>query len=72
MTLAKARVEAKAFFDEARRGVRSGARSSRRTSEELIRIFWGILDDLNKKDKAAFIAWFEKKHAALGKELGAK
>lgn len=71
MTLAKARTEASRAFKTAKESVLSGKVSARSTSEGLIAVFWEILHRLAVKDKPAFIAWFEKKHTALGKELGA-
>ena len=71
MTLAKARGEANKAFKAARAVVILGGASARSTSEGLIAVFWDILHQLAVKDKPAFIVWFEKKHTALGKELGA-
>lgn len=72
MTLAKARAEANKEFQMAKDVVLIGTVSARSASEGLIAVFWGILHQLKKNDKPSFIAWFEKKHVALGKELGAK
>jgi len=72
MTLAKARAEANQAFKEARSWVIAGQLSARSASESLIGVFWGIGRRLKGRDKKLFIAWFERKHAALGKELGAK
>ena len=71
MTLAKARAEANRAFKEDRTLVIAGQLSARSASEGLIAVFWDILHQLKKNDKPSFIAWFEKKHTALGKELGA-
>ena len=72
MSLAKARAEANKAFKEAKESVLAGKVSARTASEGLIGAFWGISRQLKGRDKALFIAWFNKKHDALGKELGAK
>jgi len=72
MTLPKARTEANRAFKEARAWVIAGQLSARSASESLIAVFWGIGRRLKGRDKILFIAWFEKKHTALGKELQAK
>ena len=72
MTLAKARATANQAFKKAGAWVIAGQLSTRSAAHDLIAVFWDILRQLKKNDKPAFIAWFEKKHAALGKELGAK
>jgi len=72
MTLAKARAEANKAFREARAVVIAGQLSARSASEGLIAVFWGIGRRLKGRDKTLFIAWFERKHDALGKEIGAK
>jgi len=71
MTLAKARGEANKAFKAARAVVTLGGASARSTSEGLIAVFWEILRQLKGKDKILFQNWFDKKHDALGKELGA-
>ena len=71
MTLAKARTEANRAFNEARAAVVGRRVSPRPTSEGLIAVFWEILRQLKGKDKILFQNWFDKKHDALGKELGA-
>lgn len=70
MTLAKARAEANKAFKEAKRGVLAGEISARAASEGLIAAFWDIGRDLKGKDKTTFYAWFNKKHAQLGNEIG--
>lgn len=72
MTLAKARAEANRAFKEARDVVLIGRLSARSASESLIAVFWEINHQLASYDKGTFLRWFEKKHEALGKELGAK
>jgi hypothetical protein len=72
MTLVKARVQANICFGEVRRLVAAKKISTRSAAESLITVFWDINRQLKGRDKTLFIAWFERKHAALGKELGAK
>jgi len=72
MTLAKAKAAANKLFQAAKADVVAGKISARAASEGLISIFWGISRQVRRNDKPSFHAWFEKKHAALGKELGAK
>ena len=71
MTLAKARAEANGAFQVARAAVILGEVSARSTSERLIAVFWDILRQLRGRDKILFQNWFDRKHDALGKELGA-
>jgi hypothetical protein len=72
MTLAKARAEANKAFKTAKESVLAGRRSARRAAEMLISVYWRLDYKLSKRDHRLFIAWFVKKHEALGKELGAK
>jgi hypothetical protein len=71
MTLTKARAEANKAFKEARAAVVAGTVSARSTSEGLIAVFWDILRQLKGRDKALFQKWYDRKHDALRKELGA-
>ena len=71
MTLAKARAEANRAFKEARTVVIGRKVSPRSSSEGLIAVFWDILRQLKGRDKILFQNWLDKKHDALGKELGA-
>ena len=73
MTLAKARAEMNRAFKEARIEVMAGRRSARMAAEGLIAVFWQFNPRFkSRKDRSLFLAWFVKKHEALGKELGAK
>jgi len=72
MTLAKARAEASKAFKTAEEAVLAGGISTRTAAHDLIAVFWEINHRLASYDKGTFLRWFEKKHAALGKELGAK
>ncbi|OGD39559.1 MAG: hypothetical protein A2V45_01205 [Candidatus Aminicenantes bacterium RBG_19FT_COMBO_58_17] len=69
MTLPEARAEANRAFKDAKRAILAGEISARAASESLISTFWGIGRDLKGKDKMTFYAWFDRKHAQLGKEV---
>ena len=78
MTLAKARAEANKAFKTAEEAVLKNREgqwphaegiSTRTAASYLIAWFWDIRRQLDVKDKIAFLAWFEKKHDALGKKL---
>ena len=71
MTLAKARAEASKAFKTAEEAVLAGGISTSTAAHDLIAVFWEILRQLKGKDKILFQKWFDKKHDALGKELGA-